>query len=631
MSTNTRIVGQSVRNMTVQIRDPDTFEVRGTGVLVSPSGLLVTCAHVVRDCGVDPPVAGGIVSVHIPATPEHQAEDREAQVSWHATEFEDDLVLLELAGGPVPPERVGKCGPADASDEHRFRSFGFRRRDEYLGLHAKGSIEGHVPSPRHFLVEPVQLESRDLDSGMSGAAVFDVERNLVVGFVFQVWEPGGSSKDRDLAFAVDAAVLAPSPAGELLISTVLKHDPMAGPELDQAISMAIFAPAGRTVRAGWAVETAPDNLGVFVGREDELHVIEQTWQAGQARILGLSGLNGHGKTSLVRTWLESHRQFTSPHRPQSVFWWTFDPSSNEVDDFLAAVIKHVSDGAVDPAVLPPGSAKANLAAALLQTNRRHILVLDGLDGLQIDRGDLSGSLTSPALKDFLGYVAAGQHQSLCILTGAREFRDFEHIATFKGLTVGRLSAAEGRALLRSNGVSGDDHVLEAIVEDWEGHALALTAAATYIRGEWSGRARRLADLPSGNPRLPFATRLQAIGNLIEQQRSPVERTALTVLALVRLPLPLAALAAIVRIAGTNVNADDLETHLVALVDSVIIRATASGDLLLHPVLRSLYRTRLRTDDTQLLQSLHRLLAEYYYDNAEATALLNRGGAHDVGQ
>lgn len=604
--------------MTVQIRDPDTSEIRGTGVLVSPSGFVVTCAHVVRDCGVDPHATGGVVSVHIPATPEHQAEDREAQVGWYPMESEDDLVLLELAGGPLPPERVGRFGPADASYEHRFRSFGFRRRDEYLGLHAKGSIEGHVPSPRQFLVEPVQLESQDLDSGMSGAPVFDVERNLVVGFVFQVWEPGGSSKDRDLAFAVDAAVLAPSPAGELLIPTVLEQEPMAGPELDQAISAAIFAPAGRAMPSGWAIETAPDNLGVFVGREQELNVMEQTWQAGRARILGLSGLNGQGKTSLVRTWLESHRQSTSPHPPQSVFWWTFDPSSNDVDDFLAAVIKHVSDGAVDPAVLPPGMAKANLAAALLQTNRRYILVLDGLDGLQVDRGDLSGSLTSPALRDFLGYVAAGQHQSLCILTASRELRDFEHIATFKGLTIGRLSAAEGRALLRSNGVSGDDHVLDAIVEDWEGHALALTAATAYIRGEWSGRARRLADLPSGNPRLPFAMRLQAIGNVIEQQRSPVERTALTVLALARLPLPLEALSAIVRVAGTNADADGLETQLVALVDSEVVRATASGDLLLHPVLRSLYRTQMRTESTQLLKSFHRLLAEYYYEAALLT-------------
>ena len=246
-------------------------------------------------------------------------------------------------------------------------------------------------------------------------------------------------------------------------------------------------------------------------------------------------------------------------------------------------------------------------------------MLDGLDGIQVDRGDLSGSLTSPALRDFLGYVAAGQHQSLCILTGLREFRDFEHIATFAGLTVGRLSTAEGRALLLANGVSGDDHVLEEIVEDWEGHALALTAVAAYIRGEWSGRAQRLADLPNKNPDLPLETRLRAIGNIIEQRRSPLERTALTVLALARLPLPLEALTAIVRTVGKNGDADDLQTQLIALVDSEAVRATASGHLLLHPVLRSLYRAQIRIGGTQLSGKFHRLLAEYYYETA---ALLN---------
>jgi hypothetical protein len=605
--------------MTVQVRDPDTLEVRGTGVLVSPSGLLVTCAHVIRDCRVDPHIAGGVISVHIPATPEHRAEDRDARICWYPTEFEDDLVLLELAGGPLPPERVGTCGPADASDEHRFRSFGFRSRDEYLGLHAKGSIEGHVPSPRRLLAEPVQLESQDLDSGMSGAAVFDVERNLVVGFVFQVWEPGGSPKDRDLAFAVDAAVLAPSPAGELLVSTFLKQDPMPGPELDEAIGEAVLAPIPSVAPTDWAMETAPDNLGVFVGRERELHILEQTWRAGRIRILGLSGLNGQGKTSLVHTWLEGHRQTMSPHRPEGVFWWTFDPISSEVDDFLAAVIKHVSGGAVDPAVLPAGAAKANLAAVLLQGNRRHVIVLDGLEGLQVDRGDLAGSLTSQALRDFLGYVAAGQHQSLCILTGPREFRDFEHIATYEALTVGRLSADEARALLRSNGVTGDLPVLDAMVEDWEGHPLALTAVAAYIRVEWSGRARRLADLPGGNTSLPLATRLQALGNLIEQRRSPAERAAISVLALARLPLPLATLAEIVRAIGTDAGAGDIEPQLAELVDSEVVRATASGDLLVHPVLRSLYRTRLRSSATQLLGPIHRLLAEYYYAIAESNS------------
>lgn len=620
MSQGRRIVGQVLRNITVQIREPISGQVRGTGVVVSPSGLVVTCAHVIRDCGVDPQaVPGATVSVHIPATPGHDAEDRDAYVSWFPPEYEDDLVLLAITGGPVPPERVGMCGPAaDESDEHRFRSFGFRQRQEYLGLLAKGSIEGHVPSPRRFLMEPVQLESRDLDSGMSGAAVFDVERNLIVGFVSQVWESGESQKDRDLAFAVDAAVLSASPASDLLVHTALEHDPMPAPEVDQSIISSAMTHGERSDPPYWAVETAPDILSVFVGRRDQLGVMEKAWQEGFVKILGLSGLNGHGKTSLARRFIDYLK--TSSDHPQSVFWWTFDPSANEIDDFLAALIKHVSAGAVDPSILPLGTAKANLAASLLQSHQRHVVVLDGLDGMQADIGELAGSFTSQALKDFLGYVAAGNHASMCVLTGPREYSELEPLATFQALSVGPVSTDEGRLLLRSNGVIGSTQVLDEIVQDWEGHPLALATVASYLRSQWSGEARRLAELPGASIELPFTVRLQTIASAIEQRRSVPERAALAVLALARLPLPVFVLAGIVGESMPDLRREDIAQQSARLADSGVVRTTPDGDLLLHPVLRSLYRARLRLEDPDLLKSRHRTLAQYYYAAALSSAL-----------
>ena len=612
MSQTQRVVGQVLRNITVQIREHVSREIRGTGVLVSPSGLVVTCAHVVRDCGVDPHgLSEAKVSVHIPATPEHEAEDRDAYVSWYPPASDDDLVLLTITGDPIPPERIGTFGPAaDQSDQHVFRSFGFRQRQEYLGLLAKGSIEGHVPSSRSFLIEPVQLESRDLDSGMSGAAVFDVERNLIVGFVFQVWDSGESQKDRDLAFAVDAAVLSHSPAGELLVHTALLHEPLPAPEVDRSIVPSVAALDERTGPDHWAIETAPDILSVFVGRRDELHLMDNTWRDGHVKILGLSGLNGQGKTSLVRRFLDDLRE--SENRPQSVFWWTFDPSINEVDDFLAALIKHASAGAVDPTILPLGTAKANLAALLLQSEQRHMVILDGLDRLQADTGELAGSFTSQALRDFLSYVAAGNHRSLCILTGPRYYSDLEPVATFLGVPVGPLSRDEGRLLLSSNGVIGDDQVLGEIVDDWEGHPLALTAVAAYLRSRWAGNARRLAELPDVGTDMPFAVRLQAVGAAIEQRRSEQEQGALAILALARLPIPISILMGIVNEDVPTTDTVELQLQITDLARSGVVRMTSAGDLLLHPVLRGLYRAWLNQENPDSLSSRHRSLAEYYY-------------------
>jgi hypothetical protein len=54
-----------------------------------------------------------------------------------------------------------------------------------------------------------------------------------------------------------------------------------------------------------------------------------------------------------------------------------------------------------------------------------------------------------------------------------------------------------------------------------------------------------------------------------------------------------------------------------------VRAAANGDVLLHPVLRSYYRTELYAAGAQPAMDFHRLLAEYYY--RAATDLQNRVG------
>ena len=279
---------------------------------------------------------------------------------------------------------------------------------------------------------------------------------------------------------------------------------------------------------------------------------------------------------------------------------------------------------MDPAILPLGTAKANLAASLLHSDQQHVLVLDGLDGLLTEHGELAGSFTSQALKDFLAYVAAGQHRSLCILTCPRDYRDLEYVSTFDSLPVDRLSKEEGRLLLRSNGVMGTDQVLDEIVEDWEGHPLALTAVAAYLRSEWSGMARRLVEIPNTGSDLPFSTRLEAIGSAIERHRSPLERAAIGILALARLPLPLSALAAIVSDFAPDLAGQDTAGRLIELVESDVVRRTASGDALLHPVLRSLYRTRLRLEDPGSLKARHRVLAEYYYTSAFESQITQAG-------
>ena len=48
------VVTQNLRSFTVQIRPADSEVIVGTGIVVSPDGKVVTCAHVVKSAGVEP-------------------------------------------------------------------------------------------------------------------------------------------------------------------------------------------------------------------------------------------------------------------------------------------------------------------------------------------------------------------------------------------------------------------------------------------------------------------------------------------------------------------------------------------------------------------------------------------------
>jgi hypothetical protein len=516
-------------------------------------------------------------------------------------------VILELAGGPVPPERVGICGPAGDAEEKAFRSFGFRQRGEYRGLMARGIIETHVDSERHFLKQPLQLRSADLDSGMSGAAVLDIERNLVVGFVFQVWDYP-SQKDRDLAFAVDAGLLAHSPLCNSIVVTALPLEATAQPVVHRAIKL----PENPDQSINDVQSSAlppPDHLGTFVGREELLSKLRSAWADQTVKIVGITGMVGEGKTSLVRHWMYQRGVEETGGSDKSAFWWSFDPSKTEEDDFLAALIGHISG--LDGRALPSAAAKANLAAALLPTVPRTAVVLDDVSVYQSDMGELYGCFRSGALKDFLTYASSADHQSLLILTSELPFPELEPINGFEQIHMNALSVDDGKRLLYANSVRGEEAVLDQLVADWDGNPQALTAVAIYLKTRHNGIARRTLDLLTMAESLSFENRLQALGNAIQERRTPAEQAALEVLALARGAIEESVLLGILRELQTVGLGPSPPLTLEGLSASKAVRMSSIG-LVPHPVLRNLYRTRLRVANPRFLRACHRLLANHYY-------------------
>jgi hypothetical protein len=319
---------QNLRDFTVQIRHATTGAVVGTGVVVSAGGQVVTCAHVVLAAGVNPrtgrpipstwqtvlnslpgkqseePAGDGTVGVYFPQA-RGETKARRATVAACFPKHDDDVVLLQLAGGPAPlgPEQIAVLGTAEESCWHPFRSYGYRRLGGYLAGWADGTVQDCVPPPEGSAtqVEPVELQSSQINQGMSGAAVLDVERNLVVGLVSETWFPDRSTKDRDTAWAVNARVLTFDPFNFPVRQDSLPLRPAPQPKTDLAEARAQVAPD-----LGIAWNNAPPSLaGEWAGRDDLLRDLTADWADPARRVTGLIGFGGEGKSSLARRWVET--------------------------------------------------------------------------------------------------------------------------------------------------------------------------------------------------------------------------------------------------------------------------------------------------------------------------------------
>ena len=301
---------QNLRDFTVQIRRPSDGAIAGTGIAISRDGQVVTCAHVVKAVlGLHPREAGdgAEVGVYFPQARGGEQKDRRATVAGCFPQHDDDVVLLRLVGDPPPlgPEQMPALGRAEPSEGHGFRSYGYRRLPPYLAGHAHGTLLGFVECPegRRLLAEPVQFESQHADRGMSGAAVLDIERNLVVGVIAQVWrDPSGSPRDRDTGWAVNARVLSLEPLNLPLHDEPLPKGAAPQPRLEAEQVAEARAAAAPGLGVAW--NNAPPTLEEWTGREELLRALDRDWADAGRRVTGLIGFGGEGKSSLARQWVE---------------------------------------------------------------------------------------------------------------------------------------------------------------------------------------------------------------------------------------------------------------------------------------------------------------------------------------
>ena len=133
-ASSSKVLTQKVRGFTVQVRDPESDAIIGTGFVVSLVGQVVTCAHVVGDREE--------VAIYFPQVEFHEKASRRATIDGSFAEHDDDVILLRLVEDPPPlrPENVAILGPAEEESERLFRSYGYRRLDNHVGASQWGQF-----------------------------------------------------------------------------------------------------------------------------------------------------------------------------------------------------------------------------------------------------------------------------------------------------------------------------------------------------------------------------------------------------------------------------------------------------------------------------------------------------------
>ena len=593
----------------------------GTGLVVSTSGEVVTCVHVVTAAGVSArTVTEERIGVYFPQALAPREKSRLAVVTCCFHEYEDDVVLLQLIGGPPPlgPEQIAVLGTAEESEDHSFISYGYRSLNQYTAGRAEGIILGTVEAPvdKAVQAEPVQIRSSEINRGMSGAAVLDKERNLVIGIISESWFPDDSGKDRDTAWAVDCRVLSLSPFDLPMLEKPHPMNRATQPGRDSGETYELVVP-----EPGIHLENAPPVPSEWIGRSELLHEITCDWLKHNHRVTGLIGPAGVGKSSLARRWIDHLTLDPSLRQPKGVFWWTFC-GSQSVDEFFEAALLYMGGGSIDPRKYPSTFARARIVSGMLSAGE-YIFVLDGLEVIQNADGDRYGLLTSLELSEFIHSFAGTWHDSFCVITSRLPVFDLMEFTTFAHRNVRSLSAKEILALLRTMGITGAERNLRKIISDWDGHTLTMSLLGSYLAYASGGDIASVSRNHNPAQDAQGYEHVNEVLNRYDSDLPDAEKAFLAVFSAFRISVRDDAFPSVFR---TDCGPDAVNAPVAHLENSsfsnlvdqlvnmqLIVPLTAESHYGMHPLIREHYLELLDKKEQAPVMRLHHHIASYYLE------------------
>lgn len=227
----------------------------------------------------------------------------------------------------------------------------------------------------------------------------------------------------------------------------------------------------------------------FIGRDNYLHDLDQTWSNRRIHILVIrAGFGGEGKSALVNEWLKEILRNPGKKEVENLYACTFHSQvvkdtgvGTSSDIFIKDALRRFGDP--DPTKGSPIE-KANRLANLVR-QKRTLLILDSLEPLQCPYGPgEKWYLKDPAMRELLNELATN-NTGLCIITTRAEVIELRRFlyGTVEEWKLPNLPIDSGKDLLKkllNIKDKNSDEKLKKIAKDVEGHALTLILLGNYL-------------------------------------------------------------------------------------------------------------------------------------------------------
>jgi hypothetical protein len=279
------------------------------------------------------------------------------------------------------------------------------------------------------------------------------------------------------------------------------------------------------------------------GRDKEIKKLSDALNSPTTHLFSLVAWGGVGKSALVNRWLTLQKA-VGFSGAKKVFAWSFysqgtkEGGQASADQFFAAAL----DWFEVPKDKQPNNAHDRaLRLADECEKQKTLLILDGMEPLQYAPGAMGGGLRDAGMVTLLKELAQ-RLDGLCLITtrwSIAELNQFEG-GSFSRVDLEELSVPAGVELLKSLGVHGAAQEMEKAVDDFAGHALALTLLGEFLQVVHEGDVLKrdlIADLRVGPTQGGHARRVMDSYIKWLQEDNPAALEILKLMGLFDRPVP----------------------------------------------------------------------------------------------